>query len=121
MRRPRCGSEDAPPATPRDGASSGESRRGEEERSADDGRSKQKRERRQRSAEAPEARLCGEQKKVYRIDPTGTVLVRGSAGSGKTLVAMARARFLDAYAHGGLFDDCKAKTGFFVYNTSLRD
>lgn len=67
--------------------------------------------------EHPEGYLCGEQKKVYSIDTAGPIMVRGCAGSGKTLVAIARARFLDSYAHG-LFGH--AKIGFFTYDTSLR-
>lgn len=68
--------------------------------------------------EHPEGYLCGEQKKVYSIDTAGPIMVRGCAGSGKTLVAIARAKFLDSYAHG-LFGH--AKIGFFTYDTSLRE
>ena len=42
----------------------------------------------------PEIHLKGEQKKVYRLPSNGPELVKGSAGSGKTLVAIARARYL---------------------------
>ena len=66
----------------------------------------------------PEEHLKGEQKKVYRLEPSGPVLVKGGAGSGKTLVAIARARFLNEYAHS-LFG--VAKVGFFTYDKSLRD
>lgn len=66
----------------------------------------------------PEEHLVGEQKKVYRLDTNGTVLVKGGAGSGKTLVAIARARFLSQFSQN-LFGP--TKIGFFTYDKSLRD
>ena len=66
----------------------------------------------------PEEHLKGEQKKVYELKPVGPVLVKGGAGSGKTLVAIARARFLTRYSQD-LFGS--GRVAFFTYDTSLRD
>lgn len=68
----------------------------------------------------PEIHLKGEQKKVYCLPSNGPVLVKGSAGSGKTLVAIARARYLKNLAQQDMFSR-NVRIAFFTYDKSLRD
>ncbi len=68
----------------------------------------------------PELHLKGEQKKVYCLPSNGPVLVKGSAGSGKTLVAIARARYLRNLAQQDMFT-ANLRIAFFTYDKSLRD
>lgn len=68
----------------------------------------------------PELHLKGEQKKVYCLPSNGPVLVKGSAGSGKTLVAIARARYLRNLALQDMFSR-NVRIAFFTYDKSLRD
>lgn len=68
----------------------------------------------------PELHLKGEQKRVYKLSSDAPVLVKGSAGSGKTLVAMARARFLRNLMTQDMFLQ-NARIAFFTYDKSLRD
>lgn len=75
---------------------------------------------RQHILREPELHLKGEQKKVYCLPSNGPVLVKGSAGSGKTLVAIARARFLRNLAKQDMFST-NVRIAFFTYDKSLRD
>ena len=68
----------------------------------------------------PEIHLKGEQKKVYCLPSNGPVLVKGSAGSGKTLVAIARARYLRNLTQQDMFSR-NVRIAFFTYDKSLRD
>ncbi|MGN1359184.1 MAG: UvrD-helicase domain-containing protein [Kiritimatiellia bacterium] len=81
----------------------------------------------------PEASdLIGEQKNVYKLEARGPILVKGTAGSGKTLVAVHRACHLYSMATGhgdgvsqaqlALDEVSKGdRIGFFTFDTSLRD
>ena len=81
----------------------------------------------------PEASaLIGEQKNVYKLEVRRPILVKGSAGSGKTLVAVHRACHLYSMATGrsggvsqaqlALDEVSKGdRIGFFTFDTSLRD
>lgn len=66
----------------------------------------------------PELHLKGKQKEVYKLPFEGNILVKGSAGSGKTLVAIARARHLR-----NMYEDAvsNVRIAFFTYDKSLRD
>ena len=67
---------------------------------------------------APELHLKGKQKDVYKLPFQGNILVKGSAGSGKTVVAIARARHLR-----NMYEDTATniRIAFFTYDKSLRD
>lgn len=75
---------------------------------------------RQHILQEPELHLKGEQKKVYCLPSNGPVLVKGSAGSGKTLVAIARARYLRNLAKQDMFSP-NVRIAFFTYDKSLRN
>lgn len=61
-------------------------------------------------------RLTGEQKRVLFLPKTDPIQIKGVAGSGKTTVALYRAKHLiDTYAN--LFDE--AKVAIFTYNKTL--
>ncbi len=63
-----------------------------------------------------DAQLTGEQKKVLTLPNTGAVLIKGGAGSGKTLIAVKRAIHL-ANTANDLFRG--VKVGIFAYNKAL--
>ena len=73
---------------------------------------------RQDILQEPELHLKGKQKEVYKLPFKGNILVKGSAGSGKTLVAIARARHLR-----NMYEDTASnvRIAFFTYDKSLRD
>ena len=62
--------------------------------------------------------LTGEQQKVLFMTAKGAVLIRGVAGSGKTTVALYRAKHL-IETQGNLFQD--PKVAIFTYNRTLAD
>ncbi len=61
-------------------------------------------------------KLTGEQKKVLTLPDSGPVLIKGGAGSGKTLIAVKRALHL-ASTGGDLFRGLRV--GIFAYNKAL--
>ncbi len=63
-----------------------------------------------------EGKLTGEQKKVLTLPDSGPVLIKGGAGSGKTLIAVKRALHL-ASMGGDLFRGLRV--GIFAYNKEL--
>lgn len=60
--------------------------------------------------------LIGEQKQVLTLPPRGAVLIKGGAGSGKTLVSVKRAEYLTKN-YSDLFQ--RSKTAIFTYNKEL--
>lgn len=60
--------------------------------------------------------LIGEQKRVLFLPPTNPIQIKGVAGSGKTTVALYRAKHL-LETHGNLFKE--AKIVIFTYNKTL--
>lgn len=60
--------------------------------------------------------LIGEQKQVLSLPPKGAVLIKGGAGSGKTLVAVKRAEYLMSH-FSDLFQ--RANVAIFAYNKEL--
>ena len=60
--------------------------------------------------------LLGEQKQVLTLPPRGAVLIKGGAGSGKTLVAVKRAEFLTNH-YSDMFQ--RANVAIFAYNKEL--
>ena len=60
--------------------------------------------------------LLGEQKKVLSLPPKGAVLIKGGAGSGKTLVAVKRAEYLTT-KYSDMFQ--RANVAIFAYNKEL--
>ncbi len=60
--------------------------------------------------------LLGEQKQVLSLPPKGAVLIKGGAGSGKTLVAVKRAEYL-TNRYSDMFQ--RANVAIFAYNKEL--
>ena len=60
--------------------------------------------------------LLGEQKQVLKLPPKGAVLIKGGAGSGKTLVAVKRAEYLTKN-YSDMFQ--RANVAIFAYNKEL--
>lgn len=60
--------------------------------------------------------LLGEQKQVLTLPPRGAVLIKGGAGSGKTLVAVKRAEYL-TNNYSDMFQ--RANVAIFAYNKEL--
>ena len=60
--------------------------------------------------------LLGEQKNVLKLPPKGAVLIKGGAGSGKTLVSVKRAEYL-TLNYSDMFQ-C-SKVAIFAYNKEL--
>ena len=60
--------------------------------------------------------LLGEQKAVLTLPPKGAVLIKGGAGSGKTLVSVKRAEYL-TQNYSDLFQ--RSKVAIFAYNKEL--
>lgn len=60
--------------------------------------------------------LLGEQKQVLTMPPKGAVLIKGGAGSGKTLVAVKRAEYL-TNKYSDMFQ--RAHVAIFAYNKEL--
>lgn len=60
--------------------------------------------------------LLGEQKQVLTLPPKGAVLIKGGAGSGKTLVAVKRAEYLTSN-YSDMFQ--RANVAIFAYNKEL--
>jgi superfamily I DNA/RNA helicase len=60
--------------------------------------------------------LKGEQKKVLFLPPTEPIQIKGVAGSGKTTVALYRAKHL-IETHSSLFEETKVV--IFTYNNTL--
>ncbi len=60
--------------------------------------------------------LLGEQRKVLSLPPKGAVLIKGGAGSGKTLVAVKRAEYLMT-KYSDMFQ--RANVAIFAYNKEL--